>query len=78
MNIPGKENVIHLQPEKKAYSKMKRPRIIFLIYGSLVAKSVNYDFTDEENEELKQSRSVILQIMLCTHFTISTIALLFS
>lgn len=57
---------------------MKRLRIIFLTYGSLVAKSVNYDFTDEEKEELKQSRSVILQIMLCTHFTISTIALLFS
>ena len=63
---------------KKTYSKMKRLRIIFLTYGSLVAKSVNYDLTDEEKEQLKQSRSVILQIMLCTLLTIATMVLLFS
>lgn len=57
---------------------MKRLRIIFLTYGSLIAKSVNYDLTDEEKEELKQLRSVILQIMLCTLLTIATMVLLFS
>ena len=57
---------------------MKRLRIIFLTYESLIAKSVNYDLTDEEKEELKQSRSVILQIMLCTLLTIATMVLLLS
>ena len=63
---------------KQAYSKMKRLRIIFLTYGSLIAKSVNYDLTDEEKEELRQSRSMILNLFLCILLTVAVIVLLFS
>ena len=62
---------------KKAYSKMKRLRIIFLTYGSLIAKSVNYDLTDEEKEQLRQSRSVILNLFICVLLTVAVTVLLF-
>lgn len=57
---------------------MKRLRIIFLTYGSLIAKSVNYDLTDEEKEQLRQSRSVILNRFLCVLLTVAVTVLLFS
>lgn len=57
---------------------MKRLRIIFLTYGSLIAKSVNEDLTDEEREQLRQSRSVILNLFLCILLTVAVIVLLFS
>lgn len=57
---------------------MKRLRIIFLTYGSLIAKSVNYDLTDEEKEQLLQSRSVILNLFLCVLLTVAVTVLLFS
>ena len=57
---------------------MKRLRIIFLTYGSLIAKSVNEDLTDEEREQLQQSRSVILNLFLCILLTVAVIVLLFS
>ena len=57
---------------------MKRLRIIFLTYGSLMAKSVNYDLTDEEKEQMRQSRSVILNLFLCVFLTVAVTVLLFS
>ena len=57
---------------------MKRLRIIFLTYGSLMAKSVNYDLTDEEKEQMRQSRSVILILFLCVLLTVAVTVLLFS
>ena len=57
---------------------MKRLRIIFLTYGSLMAKSVNYDLTDEEKEQMRQSRSVILNLFLCVLLTVAVTVLLFS
>ena len=57
---------------------MKRLRIIFLTYGSLMAKSVNYDLTDEEKEQMRQSRSVILILFLCVFLTVAVTVLLFS
>lgn len=57
---------------------MKRLRIIFLTYGSLIAKSVNEELTDEEREQLRQSRSVISNLFLCILLTVAVIVLLFS
>lgn len=57
---------------------MKRLRIIFLTYGSLIAKSVTYDLTDEEKEQLRQSWSVILNLFLCVLLTVAVTVLLFS
>ena len=58
--------------------KMKRLRLIFLTYGTLIAKSINEDLTDEEREQLRQSRSAILHLFLCILLTVAVTVMLLS